>query len=136
MAEPHNEKKSATSPSPRSGNSNPAESGRVLTIHEVSEYLKIPVSSLYMLTKRGKVPGVKVGKHWRYLESDILSLWPGRAIRFTALVTALVFFTTNLTWAQGPLHLAAAGPEAVRIILPESIAIPEELGHAMRPVQP
>lgn len=39
----------------------------VLTGPEVSAYLKIPLSTLYSLTKQGKIKGVKVGKHWRYL---------------------------------------------------------------------
>lgn len=48
---------------------------RVMTIREVSDYLKIPVATLYALSKKRIIPGVKVGKCWRYLESDILGLW-------------------------------------------------------------
>lgn len=47
------------------------KSSRVLTTQEVSEYLRIPVSSVWRLARKGKVRGVKVGKHWRYLETDI-----------------------------------------------------------------
>ena len=46
-------------------------SPKVMTAKEVSQYLRIPLSSLWNLTKKGKIRGVKVGKHWRYLESDI-----------------------------------------------------------------
>ena len=42
-----------------------------MTAKEVSGYLRIPLSSLWSLTKKGKIRGVKVGKHWRYLDSDI-----------------------------------------------------------------
>ncbi|MBI3313414.1 MAG: helix-turn-helix domain-containing protein [Candidatus Omnitrophica bacterium] len=49
-----------------------------MTVQEVSEYLKIPVSTLYVLSKKRLIPAAKVGKHWRYLESDILGLWNGR----------------------------------------------------------
>lgn len=45
---------------------------RVMTIREVSEYLKIPLSTLYELVKKGKIRGVKIGRHWRFLEEDIL----------------------------------------------------------------
>ena len=38
----------------------------VLTIDELSAYLKIPKSSLYKLVRGGKVPGQKIGRHWRF----------------------------------------------------------------------
>lgn len=58
---------------PESDNKNP----RLLTTKEVSEYLRIPVSSLWSLTRKGKIRGVKVGKHWRYLESEIQAFLAG-----------------------------------------------------------
>ncbi len=42
----------------------------VLTIDELSEYLRISKSSLYKLAQEGKVPGQKVGRHWRFSEAD------------------------------------------------------------------
>ena len=39
---------------------------RVLTIDELAEYLKISKSTLYKLVQEGKVPGQKVGRHWRF----------------------------------------------------------------------
>lgn len=44
---------------------------RVLTAKEVSDYLRIPLSTVYGLSKKGQLKGVKIGKHWRYLESVI-----------------------------------------------------------------
>lgn len=38
----------------------------VLTINELSIYLKIPKSTLYKLVREGKVPGQKIGRHWRF----------------------------------------------------------------------
>lgn len=38
----------------------------VLTIDELAEYLKISKSTLYKLAKEGKLPGQKVGRHWRF----------------------------------------------------------------------
>lgn len=38
----------------------------VLTIEELSAYLKIPKSTLYKLVREGKVPSQKIGRHWRF----------------------------------------------------------------------
>ena len=48
-----------------------------MTAVEVSRFLKIPLSTLYGLTKRGKIKGIKVGKHWRYLEQDVYGYFSG-----------------------------------------------------------
>ena len=48
---------------------------KVMTVKEVSQFLKIPVSSLYELTRKGIIRGIKIGRHWRYLESDILAFF-------------------------------------------------------------
>jgi len=46
-------------------------SDEILNIQEVSDYLKIPVSTVYKLAQGGKVPAVKVGKHWRFMKKDL-----------------------------------------------------------------
>lgn len=38
----------------------------VMTIQETSQYLRIPVSSLYKLAQEGRIPCQKVGRHWRF----------------------------------------------------------------------
>jgi len=43
----------------------------VLTIDELSEYLKISKSSLYKLVREEKIPGQKVGRHWRFRKETI-----------------------------------------------------------------
>lgn len=48
-----------------------ANSGSVLTIDELADYLKIPKSTLYKLAQEGKVPGQKVGRHWRFRKETI-----------------------------------------------------------------
>jgi excisionase family DNA binding protein len=50
-----------------------AENGevKVMTAQEVSEYLRIPLSTVYGLTKKGTIKAVKLGKHWRYLKTEI-----------------------------------------------------------------
>ncbi|MBL0714558.1 MAG: helix-turn-helix domain-containing protein [Desulfosarcina sp.] len=45
--------------------------GAVLTIDELSVYLKIPKSTLYKLVREGKVPSQKVGRHWRFRKETI-----------------------------------------------------------------
>lgn len=40
--------------------------GSVMTITELSVYLKVSRSTLYKLAQAGRVPGQKVGKHWRF----------------------------------------------------------------------
>lgn len=46
-------------------------SGSILTIDELASYLKIPKSTLYKLAQKGKVPGQKVGRHWRFRKETI-----------------------------------------------------------------
>ena len=43
----------------------------VMTIEELSAYLKIPKSTLYKLAQEGKLPGQKVGRHWRFHRETI-----------------------------------------------------------------
>ena len=38
----------------------------ILTIREVAGYLKLPVSTVYRLAERRKLPGHKVGRQWRF----------------------------------------------------------------------
>lgn len=43
----------------------------VMTIEDLAKYLKVSKSSLYRLAQQGKVPGQKVGKHWRFRKATI-----------------------------------------------------------------
>lgn len=43
----------------------------ILTIEELSQYLKVAKSSLYKLCQEGKIPGQKVGRHWRFRRETI-----------------------------------------------------------------
>ncbi len=45
--------------------------GDVLTIEELSTYLKIPRSTLYKLVREGRIPSQKVGRHWRFRKEAI-----------------------------------------------------------------
>ena len=50
----------------------------VMTIDELSVYLKIPKSTLYKLAQEGRLPGQKVGRHWRFHKMAI-DRWLGDA---------------------------------------------------------
>ncbi len=43
----------------------------ILTIIELSKYLKISKSSLYYLLRKGRIPAAKVGRHWRFSKKSI-----------------------------------------------------------------
>lgn len=45
----------------------------VLTLNEVAEYLRIPRSTAYKLAQEGKIPGQKVGRHWRFRKETVQS---------------------------------------------------------------
>jgi len=42
-----------------------------MTIDDLAAYLQVSKSSLYKLAQDGKVPGQKVGKHWRFHKEAI-----------------------------------------------------------------
>jgi len=46
----------------------------VMTIDDLSAYLKIAKSTLYKLAQEGKLPGQKVGRHWRF-HRDVIDEW-------------------------------------------------------------
>jgi excisionase family DNA binding protein len=48
----------------------------VLTLGEVAEYLRIPQSTAYKLAQEGRIPGQKVGRHWRFHRA-VLDRWLG-----------------------------------------------------------
>lgn len=49
----------------------------VMTIGELSAYLKVSKSTLYKLAQEGKLPGQKVGRHWRF-HRDVIDGWLGQ----------------------------------------------------------
>ncbi|MGA2641362.1 MAG: helix-turn-helix domain-containing protein [Spirochaetia bacterium] len=44
----------------------PQVPSEILTLKDLSAYLKIAPSSLYKLVRQGGIPGRKVGKRWRF----------------------------------------------------------------------
>lgn len=48
-----------------------AKLGDVLTIEDLSDYLKISKSTLYKLVREGGIPCQKIGRHWRFRKEAI-----------------------------------------------------------------
>lgn len=42
-----------------------------MTIDELALYVQVSKSSLYKLAQEGRVPGQKIGKHWRFSREAI-----------------------------------------------------------------
>lgn len=52
------------------------DEGRLLTVHEVAELLRVPASWVYARTRRRSeehLPGYRLGKYWRFRQSEILA---------------------------------------------------------------
>jgi excisionase family DNA binding protein len=43
----------------------------VLTARDVAEFLRLPVSTVYDLARRGVLPAHRVGRAWRFLQQEI-----------------------------------------------------------------
>lgn len=41
------------------------------TIDDLSKYLKLPMSTTYMLAADGTIPSIKLGKHRRFIPEDV-----------------------------------------------------------------
>lgn len=48
----------------------------VMTIGDLAKYLKLSTSTLYKLCAEGKIPGQKVGRHWRFHRA-VIDRWLG-----------------------------------------------------------
>ena len=46
----------------------------VMAIEDLAKYLNLSKSTLYKLCAEGKVPGQKVGRHWRF-HKDAIDAW-------------------------------------------------------------
>lgn len=46
-------------------------SDEVMTLKQVADYFKVSEITAHRLTQRGVLPGVKIGRQWRYLRRNI-----------------------------------------------------------------
>ena len=44
----------------------------ILKVRTAAALLKVHPNTMRSLVKRGEVPGVKIGRDWRFLESDLV----------------------------------------------------------------
>jgi excisionase family DNA binding protein len=47
---------------------------RIVTVKEVAEFLRLKEATICRLASEGKLPGVKVGKSWRF-DMEALERW-------------------------------------------------------------
>ena len=47
---------------------------RVMTVKELSEYLRVHPSTVYKLLRRGEVPGFRIGTDWRF-NAEVIDRW-------------------------------------------------------------
>ena len=43
----------------------------LMTVEEVAKYLRAQQSTIYTWAKEGKLPGIKIGRFWRFQKEDI-----------------------------------------------------------------
>jgi excisionase family DNA binding protein len=43
----------------------------ILTIDQLSKYLRVPKSTLYRLVGVGAIPAHKIGRHWRFRRESV-----------------------------------------------------------------
>ncbi len=63
------------------------EQNAVMTVGEVSKFLRVHPSTIYRLLKRGRLPAFRVGSDWRFRRSE-MEKWlenGGRMIAESAL---------------------------------------------------
>jgi excisionase family DNA binding protein len=47
---------------------------RVMTVKELSEYLRVHPSTIYKLLRRGELPGFRIGTDWRF-NAEVIDQW-------------------------------------------------------------
>jgi excisionase family DNA binding protein len=95
----------------------------ILSVREVARYLKLPVSTVYRLAERRKLPGHKVGRQWRF-HKVVLDDWfrqHATSRRSTILVvddeTAIPeLMVVALATTSREVLTAGSGEEALAIV--------------------
>ena len=47
---------------------------RVMTVKELSDYLRVHPSTVYKLLRRGDLPGFRIGTDWRF-NAEVIDRW-------------------------------------------------------------
>jgi excisionase family DNA binding protein len=53
-----------------------ASDDEILTVKELGEILQVHPSTIYKLTRLGKIPAFRVGSDWRF-RKDVIERWIG-----------------------------------------------------------
>lgn len=61
---------------------------QVMTVREVSLYLKLATSTVYRLAQGGRLPGRKIGGAWRFSRRNLDDWLVKRTPRETVMITA------------------------------------------------
>jgi excisionase family DNA binding protein len=95
---------------------------QIFTIHEVANYLKLPVPTAYRLVEGRRLPGHKVGRQWRFHKGAVDEWFRDRAAirQTTTLVvdddaTVREFFASALRGEHRAILNAADGEAALVI---------------------
>jgi excisionase family DNA binding protein len=60
---------------PQNGEGRATPTNEILTVNEVAELLRVPVSWVYDRTRKrsaDRLPGIRLGKYWRFRYDDIV----------------------------------------------------------------
>lgn len=52
----------------------------IITTSEVAALLKVHVKTVYSLAARGKIPGSRIGRIWRFSRSEVLELVSNKSL--------------------------------------------------------
>lgn len=61
----------------------------IMTVTEVAEYLRLGEATVYRLAQEGEIPGVKVGRSWRFKKGLIDAWFRGESTYSSSLATIL-----------------------------------------------
>ncbi len=77
-----------------------ADEGEIMTLEEVARYLRLSNQTIYKMVQGGEIPGVKIGKEWRFRRS-VLDEWLDTAIALSRAGFDLMVQQTWLAARQG-----------------------------------
>lgn len=78
------------------------DEGEIMTLEEVARYLRLSNQTIYKMVQSGEVPGVKIGKEWRFRRS-VLDEWLDTAMALSKAGFDLMVQQTWLAARQGGL---------------------------------
>lgn len=91
-----------------------------MTLRQLADYLQMSVDTIYHLVSQGKIPGVKIGKQWRFCKSAIdrwLASESGGSAR--VLVVGSIPPTTDVLLKE----LQARGHQAIEVETIEQVVL-------------